>query len=318
MTTDSYDANGNTTSSGGHTYGYDFENRLVSKDGSAVTVVYDGDGNRIAKTAGGVTTKYLVDDLNPTGYLQVMDEVSGGAVQVRYTFGDMLVSQTRNPGTSPSTSFYGYDAHRNITFLTDASGSVTDTYDYDAWGNLVAITGSTPNTRLYEGQEVDPDLDLINLRARQYRASTGRFLTLDPLRGELLKPTSLNKYLFSDADPVNLWDPKGKQEVLEFLGGLALGTQLVNAITLSVTYDFSRSAGAAGNTVLATAAQNYLDQGLLLSALSPLLPVGGPFAVGGTIQCALGQIAQRDLEDAADEPVPATDPRLAACNFKYR
>ena len=92
-----YDLNGNTTSSGGHTYAYDFENRLVSKDGGAVTVVYDGDGNRVAKTAGGVTTKYLVDDLNPTGYLQVMDEVSGGAVQVRYTFGNMLVSQTRNP-----------------------------------------------------------------------------------------------------------------------------------------------------------------------------------------------------------------------------
>ena len=71
LTNDGYDLNGNTTSSGGHTYGYDFENRLVSKDGGSVTVVYDGDGNRVGKTAGGVTTKYLVDDLNPTGYLQV-------------------------------------------------------------------------------------------------------------------------------------------------------------------------------------------------------------------------------------------------------
>ena len=96
LTSDGYDLNGNTTSSGGHTYAYDFENRLVSKDGGAVTVVYDGDGNRVAKTVGGVTTQYLVDDLNPTGYLQVMDEVSGGAVQVRYTFGNMLVSQTRH------------------------------------------------------------------------------------------------------------------------------------------------------------------------------------------------------------------------------
>ncbi len=87
LTSDGYDLNGNTTSSGGHTYAYDFENRLVSKDGGAVTVVYDGDGNRVAKTVGGVTTKYLVDDLNPTGYLQVMDEVSGrrgaGAIHVR-------------------------------------------------------------------------------------------------------------------------------------------------------------------------------------------------------------------------------------------
>ena len=35
---DTFDANGNTTASGGHTFAYDFENRLVSKDGDAVTV----------------------------------------------------------------------------------------------------------------------------------------------------------------------------------------------------------------------------------------------------------------------------------------
>jgi hypothetical protein len=39
LTTDSYDANGNTTSSGGHTFAYDFENRLVSKDGGATTTM---------------------------------------------------------------------------------------------------------------------------------------------------------------------------------------------------------------------------------------------------------------------------------------
>jgi hypothetical protein len=61
-----YDVNGNTTGSGGINYVYDFENRLVQKGG--LTIVYDGDGNRKSKTVGGVTTTYLVDDLNPTGY----------------------------------------------------------------------------------------------------------------------------------------------------------------------------------------------------------------------------------------------------------
>jgi YD repeat-containing protein len=31
-----------------------------------VQIVYDGDGNRVAKTVNGVTTYFLVDDLNPT------------------------------------------------------------------------------------------------------------------------------------------------------------------------------------------------------------------------------------------------------------
>jgi hypothetical protein len=45
-----------------------------------VSFVYNGDGIRVAKTAGGVTTGFLVDDRNPTGYAQVLEEVVGGAV----------------------------------------------------------------------------------------------------------------------------------------------------------------------------------------------------------------------------------------------
>jgi RHS repeat-associated protein len=210
LTTDSYDPNGNTTGSGGHYYAYDFENRLVSKDAGAVTIAYDGDGNRVAKTVGGVTTKYLVDEMNPTGYLQVMDEVSVGTVQVRYTFGNMLVSQTRNPSTSPATSVYGYDAHGNVTFLTDGTGTVTDTYMYDAWGSLVAGTGSTSNTRLFVGEELDSDLGLINMRARQYKPATGRFLTIDPVLGRTSSPLSFNRFLYGNADPVNHSDPSGR------------------------------------------------------------------------------------------------------------
>lgn len=58
-----YDANGNTTEANGHAYGWDAENRLTVLDpGTAgeVRYAYDGDGNRVAKTEGGVTTRYLV------------------------------------------------------------------------------------------------------------------------------------------------------------------------------------------------------------------------------------------------------------------
>ncbi len=33
----------------------------------SVTMVYDGDGNRVSEIVGGTTTKYLVDSLNQTG-----------------------------------------------------------------------------------------------------------------------------------------------------------------------------------------------------------------------------------------------------------
>jgi hypothetical protein len=62
---DSFDANGNTLTSGGVTYTYDFEDRLLTAS-NGVTIAYDGDGNRISENG----TKYLVDDHTPTGTLK--------------------------------------------------------------------------------------------------------------------------------------------------------------------------------------------------------------------------------------------------------
>lgn len=85
LATENYDANGNVLTTSGKTFAYDSENRLKSMNDGTVTIVYDDDGNRVVKTASGVTTRYLVDDLNPTGYPQVVEELVGSAVQREYT-----------------------------------------------------------------------------------------------------------------------------------------------------------------------------------------------------------------------------------------
>ena len=78
LTTDSYDANGNTTSSGGVSYNYDFEDLLAG--GGTAGMVYDGGGNRVSESFGLTITKFLVDMQNSTGLPQVMDETVNGAV----------------------------------------------------------------------------------------------------------------------------------------------------------------------------------------------------------------------------------------------
>ena len=176
------------------------------------------------------------------------------------------------------SELYGYDAHRNIAFLTDASGAVTDLYTYDGWGNVIARAGTTANTRLYAGQEFDSDLGLLNLRARQYVPDTGRFLTLDPLAGELLKPSSLNRYLYSDGDPINLWDPHGQQEDEEEIGTSAPAIALEAPKTIAIGY--------VGKAVIATtvaAAVGWAIDCALAYAGSPLgpNPAGSLFSVCG-------------------------------------
>jgi len=170
LSTDTYDQNGNTAVSGAATHSYDFENHLKSQNGGSVTIVYDGDGNRVLKTAAGITTRYLVDDRNLTGYAQVLEEIVGGTVQRVYTYGLNRISQSQAVGTS----FYGYDGHGNVRLLTDATGAVTDRYDYDAFGVIISSAGSTPNDYLYVGERLDSGLGLYYYRMRYYGASAGR------------------------------------------------------------------------------------------------------------------------------------------------
>jgi RHS repeat-associated protein len=101
--------------------------------------------------------------------------------------------------------------------LTNSLGQVTDTYEYDAFGNTInkttLPTGATPtpNNYLYRGEQFDPDLSLYYLRARYYNASTGRFLSSDPLAGD-----GERRYEYADADPVNGMDPTGDAAMIEF------------------------------------------------------------------------------------------------------
>jgi RHS repeat-associated protein len=209
---ESYDANGNTISTGGKTFAYDSENHLKTMNGGAVTIIYDGDGNRVAKTANGVTTRYLVDDLNPIGYAQVVEELTNGSVQRSYSYGLQRIDVLQIVSNAWTASFYGYDGFGNVRQLTNAAGAVTDTYDYDAFGNLLNKTGTTPNNYLYRGEQWDTDLGLYYLRARYYNPLTGRFLSRDPEDGRPIDPKTLHKYLYAGGDPTNRIDPTGRSE----------------------------------------------------------------------------------------------------------
>jgi RHS repeat-associated protein len=157
-----------------------------------------------------VTTQYLIDDMNPTGLPQVMEETVNGVVQRRYTYGLQRISETQLINGSWVTSNYVYDADGNVRKLTNTAGVVTDTYDYDAFGNLVNHTGSTPNVYLYKGERYDADLGMYYMRARWYNPATGRFMSRDPEEGDPSNPASLHKYSYAAADPVNNADPTGR------------------------------------------------------------------------------------------------------------
>lgn len=246
---DPYDANGNSLAAGVD-LAYDFENRIVAAGNGELRFVYDGDGHLVEAIAGGVRTRYLVDDLNPTGIPQVLEEVVDGAVTRVYTYGRDLLSQDQILGGAWSASFYGHDGQGNVRFLTDRDGTITDTYQYDAFGNLLGSTGTTPNERRFGGETYRSRLGLYDLRARAYDPRLGRFTSLDSDPGFVTDPRTLHRYLYCGNDPVNHHDPLGTS----FIQTLGLG--LLNTVRVIWTFvsthklmTFGLTAGLAGLAV---------------------------------------------------------------------
>ncbi len=229
--TEAYDASGDTTLTGGNSYAYNSWLKLVSMNGGQVTLAYNGLGQLVSKTARGVTTQYLIDDLSPTGYPQVVEELVNGHVRRKYTYGLERISEHLWVNGAPTTSFYQYDGRGTVRMLTNSAGAVTDTYEYDAFGNLIASTGSTPNAYLYRGERYDADLGLYYLRARWYNPVTGRFMTRDPDSGSIYDPASLHRYNYGRTNPVNFIDPSGRASASEY--ALLLTNSVVEAATLS-------------------------------------------------------------------------------------
>src|SRR6267142_6556394 len=253
LSTDTYDNDGNTTVSNGVGYAYDFENHLVQA-GAGISFVYDGDGNRVSKTVAGVTTQYLVDTQNPTGYPQVVYEsFSGGTAPNReqshtFSYGLELVNEARsyvvNGQSANSVIYFDYDGHGSVRALTDNSGTVTDTYDYDAFGNLIHTTGTTPNNYLYSGEQFDSDLNLYYNRARYLNVSTGRFWSMDTQGGDVQAPQSLHKYLYASGDPVNRRDPSGNDDIAELSASFAVASTIASMSNVLVAGAYSAAYGS--------------------------------------------------------------------------
>ncbi len=209
-----YDLNGNLISKTelgkSTTYSYNARNRLVrvtTQNGADVNVeeyMYDYAGNRIAKIQEFKTTYYLVDTNGALS--QVLAEYDeNGTLITSYTRADQLISQDRN-GVK---SYYLYDGFDSVRMLADEEGTVTDTYTYDAFGNLISSTGNTVNDFLYRGEQYDSFTGLYYLRARYMNPSTGSFITMDEYAGSIFEPVSLHKYLYANANPVTYCDPSG-------------------------------------------------------------------------------------------------------------
>jgi len=171
---------------------------------------YDDAGNRVAETASGITTLYLIDTNNPTMYSQPLEAKtsSTGTPVETYLIGDRVFGQANNAGT---VSYLLTDGHGSTRLLTTASGQVTTAFNYDAFGTAINFNPATaPAVFLFGGDAVYDRATGLYLHGDGVRATLSfYFIQRDRYPGTIQDPLSLHKYLYANSDPVNGRDPSG-------------------------------------------------------------------------------------------------------------
>ncbi len=151
-------------------------------------------GTRVSKNVAGQTTSFLRD----------------GAYVTDPVIADNLATYT--PGISErrgGTTRYTHSGLKNTG--AQSTSLIVATRMYDAYGMIRSSSGTWSGPFGYAGgygyQEDETGLRLLG--HRYYDASTGRFLTRDPIKD------GRNWYSYCDGDPINGVDPTGLATVLE-------------------------------------------------------------------------------------------------------
>jgi RHS repeat-associated protein len=273
-TTDTYDANGNTTtmvnSSGTTTYSWDFENRLtsVTLPGTSGTVSfkYDPFGRRIYKSSSSGTSVYAYDGDN------LVEETNAtGGVVARYSQG-LNIDEPLAMLRSSATGYYQADGLGSVTSLSNGAGVVAQNYTYDSYGNIIATTGSLVNSFRYTGREFDTETGLYFYRARYFDPTAGRFLSEDPLR---FAGGSSSFYPYAYNSPADFVDP---------LGLWGQGTATAPAPTTTAPpVELPIAGGAAAGAGTAAAVGGSAEGAAPVFSL-----IAGGSAEGGSVGGALG------------------------------
>src|SRR5439155_25048358 len=115
-----------------------------------------------------------------------------------YTHGGVSGLVSERAGST--SKYYHGDQLGSTRGITNSSQTVTDSREYDTFGLVVATSGSTATPFGFaggHGYQADPDSGLMLLGARYYDASTGRFISRDPIQYE----GGFNLYAYTQNDP---------------------------------------------------------------------------------------------------------------------
>ncbi|HEY3240847.1 MAG TPA: DUF6531 domain-containing protein, partial [Acidimicrobiia bacterium] len=222
----SYDDADQVTTSGTCTYRHDQVGNLVERTGGqqpaltcaydalgrvielragdeVVTFGYDGLGRRVTRTGNDGTTTRIFD-----GASVLADLAADGTATLETTAG-LLVLHRQGPS---GRSYLHADANTNVSEVTDNTGAIMARFSYTPFGARNTSEGAEAGTPLAFCGTIGVRVEaggLLDMRARLYDPTLGRFTSPDPWPAYIPEPITLNRYLYALGDPILQVDPLG-------------------------------------------------------------------------------------------------------------
>jgi RHS repeat-associated protein len=231
------------TAAGGHSYTYDANGNQITRDGASQAWASFNLPVLIAQPIGGTTYqsqfsygpthqrwRQVASYSNGTettlyvgGLLEKESATSTAATYWRHyvpTPSGMTIVTSRNSDATTSTGYLLSDHLGSSESLLDASGNLVARESFAAFGGRRGgdwSSGAMPdwaaiaNTsrRGFTGHEHLDNLALIHMNGRIYDPTIGRFLSVDPIVGDLGDSQSLNPYAYVGNRPLAYTDPSG-------------------------------------------------------------------------------------------------------------
>ena len=295
-------------------YEYDDEQQLLSVGTDAspgmASFTYDHAGRRLTKTENGIVTWYVGPEYEIVRF-------TDGSIQHSCIVGERgtrdYIVTTADHGSPAAlagvpalgVAYFICDHLHSVRVVLDAAGAVCGRVDYDPFGAILDIVGTTGFRYSFSGREFDQVARAYYFGARYYDPRLQRFLTPDDqLGGRLTDRDTCNTYAYVSNDPASLIDLTGHSwgdfigqvvlDVAAVTGGVALlavtggaanigGSTLIGAGIGGLAYDIKAAAtGKGGSTnwvawgiqVGIGAATGLLTGGVAVGAGSALTTAG--------------------------------------------
>ncbi len=263
-----------------------------------------------------VKESYVVDYTTATRETLTMHEEGG--FDYRWVHGlDRLSVKI----TSEGTNWWGQNVKQDIlkdythqdrmgstTNMTDKFGRIVGRADYNEWGEITykeALSITSAYRRIwpeanYTGHDWDDVLGMYYAKARFYDPAAKRFVSMDPVKGNVTDPLSLVSYLYCVDNPLKYVDPLGlSPKSAAGIGTVVAGKAGVNKLTSPSAAEIAQSVKNLQNDI----GFDINNPGAMQAKYWSDAVSNGPGTASENVRAELGRIGNEIAEDLK----PVTD-----------